>query len=291
MDGKQEMNPSGRLGRRRRGRSVEIRDFILRTIPDHPGDVASIAAAHFQTSRRAINQNLVELASEGLVEPTGATRARRYRLIPIVAHTWRKDVTSRLSESEVWLDDIRPHLGGVPDNVIQVCQFGFTEMLNNVIDHSASPIAALSFKRTAIHVSMMIADDGIEIFRKVAAELGLDDERHAIRCARSPQAAERRSVMQRLASSSWKIALADDSLRCRAMANRCSTIVSDPQILGGTPVFRGTRVPVKALLDYLEGGHPLAEFLEDFPTVTEAQALSVLEHARALLDADASAAG
>jgi uncharacterized protein (DUF433 family) len=47
---------------------------------------------------------------------------------------------------------------------------------------------------------------------------------------------------------------------------------------------------VKALLDYLEGGHPLAEFLEDFPTVTEAQALSVLEHARALLDADASAA-
>ena len=84
--------------------------------------------------------------------------------------------------------------------------------------------------------------------------------------------------------------MVDDSLRCCSMANRCSSIVSDPEILGGTPVFRGTRVPVKALLDYLEGGHPLAEFLEDFPTVTEAQALSVLEHARALLDADASAA-
>jgi len=74
------------------------------------------------------------------------------------------------------------------------------------------------------------------------------------------------------------------------MSSRCPDIVSDPEILGGTPVFRGTRVPVKALLDYLEGGHPLADFLEDFPTVTETQAVSVLGHARALLDVDATAA-
>ena len=45
-------------------------------------------------------------------------------------------------------------------------------------------------------------------------------------------------------------------------------IVKDPDILGGTPVFRGTRVPFQALLDYLEGGQTLAEFLDDFPTVT-----------------------
>jgi uncharacterized protein (DUF433 family) len=74
------------------------------------------------------------------------------------------------------------------------------------------------------------------------------------------------------------------------MSERCHEIIADPELLGGTPVFRGTRVPVKALLDYLEGGHPLAEFLEDFPGVTEAQAIAVLEHARELLDADAPAA-
>jgi uncharacterized protein (DUF433 family) len=49
-------------------------------------------------------------------------------------------------------------------------------------------------------------------------------------------------------------------------------------------------VPVKALLDYLEGGHLLDEFLEDFPGVSRAQAIAVLEHARELLDADAPAA-
>jgi uncharacterized protein (DUF433 family) len=74
------------------------------------------------------------------------------------------------------------------------------------------------------------------------------------------------------------------------MPARCPEISVDPERLGGTPVFRGTRVPVKALIDYLEGGHPLAEFLDDFPGVTEAQAIAVLEHARELLDADAPAA-
>jgi len=67
-------------------------------------------------------------------------------------------------------------------------------------------------------------------------------------------------------------------------------IHSDPEILGGTPVFVGTRVPVQTLLDYLEGGHPLAEFLDDFPTVTTAQAVAALEQAKHLLVSHATAA-
>ena len=47
-----------------------------------------------------------------------------------------------------------------------------------------------------------------------------------------------------------------------------SVIHSDPDILGGTPVFVGTRVPMQALIDYIEGGHSLNEFLDDFPSVT-----------------------
>lgn len=67
-------------------------------------------------------------------------------------------------------------------------------------------------------------------------------------------------------------------------------IHSDPEILGGTPVFVGTRVPVQTLLDYLEGGHPLAEFLDDFPSVTREQAVSALESAKQLLVTCARAA-
>ena len=68
---------------------------------------------------------------------------------------------------------------------------------------------------------------------------------------------------------------------------RSSVVHSDPDILGGTPVFVGTRVPVQALIDYIEGGHPLDEFLDDFPTVSREQAIAALEQAKALLIADA----
>ena len=57
----------------------------------------------------------------------------------------------------------------------------------------------------------------------------------------------------------------------------------DPGILGRTPVFRGTRVPFQNLLDYLEGGETLDEFLDDFPSVTREAAIAALEHAKALV--------
>ena len=60
--------------------------------------------------------------------------------------------------------------------------------------------------------------------------------------------------------------------------------------MGGTPVFVGTRVPVQTLLDYLEAGDPLDEFLEDFPSVSRSQAVAVLELAKEMLLARASAA-
>jgi uncharacterized protein (DUF433 family) len=60
-------------------------------------------------------------------------------------------------------------------------------------------------------------------------------------------------------------------------------LIKDPEILGGTPVFRGTRVPFQALLDYLEGGQTLNAFLDDFPTVTREAAVHALELAKSLV--------
>jgi uncharacterized protein (DUF433 family) len=60
-------------------------------------------------------------------------------------------------------------------------------------------------------------------------------------------------------------------------------IVKDPEILGGMPIFRGTRVPFKNLLDYLEGGYTLDEFLQEFPSVTREAAIAALEHAKELV--------
>jgi len=65
----------------------------------------------------------------------------------------------------------------------------------------------------------------------------------------------------------------------RAMDDACPDIVADPEIMGGQPVFRGTRVPVSTLWDYLVEGSPLDEFLDHFPSVTREQAQRVLDYA------------
>ena len=64
------------------------------------------------------------------------------------------------------------------------------------------------------------------------------------------------------------------------MPNTTTVVHSDPEILGGTPVFVGTRVPVQSLFDYLEGGETLDEFLRQFPSVNRDQAIAALEIAR-----------
>lgn len=75
------------------------------------------------------------------------------------------------------------------------------------------------------------------------------------------------------------------------MPDRLVTVIhQDPEIMGGTPVFVGTRVPFQTLLDYLEAGDPLGEFLEDFPSVSRDQAVTALEQAKDALIARAHSA-
>lgn len=69
------------------------------------------------------------------------------------------------------------------------------------------------------------------------------------------------------------------------MTSASRIVHSDPDILGGTPVFTGTRVPVKTLLDYLEAGDSLDVFLDHFPSVSHDQAIAALELAKEMLTA------
>ena len=71
------------------------------------------------------------------------------------------------------------------------------------------------------------------------------------------------------------------------MSSRDSVIVKNPTILSGTPVFRGTRVPLQLLFDSLERGRTLEEFLEGYPTVSREMAIAALEEAQQLLSAKA----
>ena len=78
-----------------------------------------------------------------------------------------------------------------------------------------------------------------------------------------------------------KLRRASGGFKLRLMS---SVVVSNREILGGTPVFAGTRVPVRNFIDCLEGGYTIDEFLEDFPTVTREQVIAFLEDTKAELE-------
>ena len=75
------------------------------------------------------------------------------------------------------------------------------------------------------------------------------------------------------------------------MTERSKVVHSNPNILGGTPVFVGTRVPLQNLIDCFEAGDSLDDFLASFPSVTREQAIAALELAREALEASAHSAG
>lgn len=78
--------------------------------------------------------------------------------------------------------------------------------------------------------------------------------------------------------------MAAEEPRCILTVMKQATVIQvDPDILSGTPVFAGTRVPVQTLLEYLERGQSVAEFLADFPTVTQEQAVAALKEAKEAL--------
>jgi anti-sigma regulatory factor (Ser/Thr protein kinase) len=161
-------------------RSQEIEAFVIAEILAHPEDIARVTSERFGISRQAVNRHLARLVDEGKLTAVGATRQRRYAPALLVNQQFVLSVSSSLQEDRVWEASVGPLLVGVPRNIEEICFYGFTEMLNNVIDHSGSTTVKIVIERSLVTVSMSILDEGVGIFKKIAAELHLDDERHAI---------------------------------------------------------------------------------------------------------------
>lgn len=166
--------------RRRSKQNPEVRDFILRNVTDHPDSVASLAIKKFSLSRTAINRYTRQLQKEGLLSASGKTKARRYSLVPIKFGVFTIEVFAGLPEHHIWNIRVLPLLEGLPDNVLGVCRYGFTEILNNVIDHSASAKCRIGVRRTYANVEILIRDFGVGIFEKIRHDLGLTDARSAL---------------------------------------------------------------------------------------------------------------
>ena len=162
-----------------RKRGENIRQFILLAVREHPGDIAKFASEALHISRQAVNKHLQHLVAQEALAAEGTTRNRRYSLRPLAEKRFGYSLQG-LREDVVWRNDVAPLFSDLPDNVRAIWQYGFTEMLNNAIEHSAGSCVSVTVSRTAISTQMIIVDDGEGIFKKIRRELNLDDERHAV---------------------------------------------------------------------------------------------------------------
>lgn len=163
-------------------RSQSIRRFIVKSVVDHPADIAAVAADEFGLTRQSINRHLRKLVDHGVLVSTGNTKSREYRLRAGPGSITELELTvdEALQEDDVWRTYIRPQLEGVSGNVLRICQYGFTEMLNNVKDHSESTSVLIGVAWKGDEISLLVADQGVGIFKKVQSALGLSDPRQAI---------------------------------------------------------------------------------------------------------------
>lgn len=165
-----------------RARGEDIRRYIIDNVEKSPNAISRVTAEHFKITRQAVNKHLQRLTDEKILAESGNTRSRVYKLSPLVE--WRKSYdlvgSPVIAEDVVWTNDIRLALGQLPDNALNIWHHGFTEMFNNVIDHSGGDRVAVYIRKNAAESEMQISDSGVGIFKKIQTALQLLDERHAV---------------------------------------------------------------------------------------------------------------
>jgi len=166
------------VGLRKRGES--IRQFILDNVENHPTDITQLTAQAFEISRQAVLKHIRMLIEQKGLLALGSTKDRRYALRPLVKWEQIYSLTDNLKEDTVWRQDIEPLIGKLPDNVINIWHYGFTEMLNNAIDHSLGQQVTVQVFKTPNTTEIIIYDNGEGVFKKIQREFDLEDERHAV---------------------------------------------------------------------------------------------------------------
>lgn len=164
------------------GKTKEIQEFILNNVSEYPKGIGKITAEKFNVSRSAISKHLNSLIENGALSAKGVTKARTYELRFLVDEVFELPIRPGLQEDLIWRERVKPFLNvaNAKENVIEICNHGFTEILNNVFDHSESRLVRIHIYINPIAIEMNIVDFGIGIFRKIQTDFQLNDPRHAL---------------------------------------------------------------------------------------------------------------
>jgi anti-sigma regulatory factor (Ser/Thr protein kinase) len=163
-----------------RERGERIRRQILRDVEHHPGDIAKHIANIFSITPQAVNNHVRRLEKEGWLASSGIGKGKRYSLGDLREYNSLFPLSNDLAEDRVWRNHYSFIFEDLPENIVDICHYGFTEMVNNVIDHSGGTEVYISVLRKKDNIVIFIMDDGEGIFKRIKRLCELFDEGQAL---------------------------------------------------------------------------------------------------------------
>ena len=161
-------------------RAEEIRSFILNNIPEHPKNIVAVTAAHFSVSRTTVHRHLTRLLKDKKILKTGTTVRAVYTLFSSRNKNLEIKIQKDTDEDKIWKENLEGDFSSLTENVLYICNYGFTEIYNNAIEHSEGEQILVTTKWNNDSVKISISDDGVGIFKKIKRTLNLEDERESI---------------------------------------------------------------------------------------------------------------
>ena len=161
-------------------RGENIRHQIVRDVRHHPADICKHIAQIFSITPQAVHSHIQLLEKEGRLNSDGTGKGKRYFLGDVREYKSLFQLKDKFTEDDVWRDHYSFIVEGLPDNIVDISQYGFTEMVNNAIDHSGGQHVFISAIRDNEKIIIMVADDGEGIFRRIKRLCNLNDERQAL---------------------------------------------------------------------------------------------------------------
>lgn len=155
-----------------------VKNYIIENVQHNPNQITQQAVEYFDISKPTVLKYIKELCNERIIEKTGSNRYPNYQLVKTV-HEWVYQ-NKQLEEDILWRNDLSPLLSDLNTNVREICQYGFTEMVNNVIDHSDSEDLRVELTLDYFNIQLWVNDSGIGIFRKIKKALNLESSKQSI---------------------------------------------------------------------------------------------------------------
>jgi anti-sigma regulatory factor (Ser/Thr protein kinase) len=162
-----------------KNQAEEIRTYLLAKIPVHPKNIVAKAAEAFSCSRTTVHRHLNRLLRDGKIIKSGTTRQVQYFLKTEKNKEVVVSLKNEVAEDKVWKENFLQDFETLPKNILEICEYGFLEMLNNAIDHSEGTGVVINTEWASDSIKFVITDNGIGIFKKIKNALELEDERES----------------------------------------------------------------------------------------------------------------